>query len=59
MVDEILRTYKQAIGAVTLLPSSGGVFVVSRDGEMIFSKADQGRFPHPGELVELLSDLAN
>jgi len=43
------------VGAqVTLVRSSGGVFDVHRDGELIFSKRDQGRFPDPGEITTLL-----
>ncbi len=59
MVDEILRTYKNTIGELVLIPSSGGVFEISRDGETLFSKAESGRFPHPGEMVERLQDLIN
>ena len=32
------------------MPSSGGVFEVSRDGETIFSKRDTGRFPEYQEV---------
>lgn len=57
MVDEILRTYKRAISSLTLIPSQGGVFVVRRDGRVLFDKAQAGRFPNPGELVERLVDV--
>jgi len=59
VADEILRTYKGAVGAVTMVPSSGGVFAVGLDGTVIFSKDEQGRFPDPGEMVLLLSDIVN
>jgi len=59
VVDEILRTYKNALGSVTMIPSSGGVFVLRRDGSVIFSKAEQGRFPQPGEIVDLLVDIVS
>lgn len=58
-MDEILRTYKAAIRSLTLIPSHGGVFVVRRDGRVLFDKAAAGRFPHPGELVELLADVVD
>jgi len=32
----------------------GGVFDVSVDGKLIFSKKSVGRFPEPGEIVGLL-----
>ncbi len=38
----------------TLIPGSGGVFEVSRDGEIVYNKADTGRFPKPGEVTAIL-----
>ena len=35
----------------TLVPSSGGAFEVTVDGNLIFSKLQIGRFPGPGEIV--------
>jgi selenoprotein W-related protein len=37
-----------------LVASGGGVFEVSVDGKLIFSKKKLGRFPNDGEVVELL-----
>jgi len=46
---------KQNFGAEsTLIPGGGGVFDVSVDGKLIFSKKSVGRFPEPGEIVGLL-----
>jgi selT/selW/selH-like putative selenoprotein len=36
------------------VPSSGGAFEVSRDGQLVFSKLDRGRFPGYQEIPELL-----
>lgn len=41
--------------APLLLKSRGGVYEVSLDGELLFSKRESGRFPAPGEIVELLA----
>jgi len=38
----------------TLLPGGGGVFDVSADGKIVFSKKAVGRFPEPGEVVQML-----
>ncbi|MBP9093675.1 Rdx family protein [bacterium] len=38
--------------------SSGGVFEIEVDGELIFSKAKLGRFPAEGEVLDLLSSRA-
>ena len=37
-----------------MIPSSGGVFEVSIDGDLIYSKKALGRFPEEGEVLELL-----
>lgn len=39
---------------VELVKSSGGVFEVTADDELVFSKKSLGRFPEPGELRSLL-----
>ncbi len=39
---------------VDLMPSSGGVFEVTGDGELFFSKRELGRFPETGEVVTAL-----
>ena len=46
---------KQNFGAEsTLIPGGGGVFDVSVDGKIIFSKKSVGRFPESGEIVRIL-----
>ncbi len=40
--------------AVTLEPSSGGVFEVSLDGRKLFSKKALGRHAARGEILELI-----
>jgi selT/selW/selH-like putative selenoprotein len=37
-----------------LIEGARGVFDVRRDGELIYSKYDTDRFPHPGEVTQLL-----
>ena len=39
---------------VRLIPSSGGVFEVKADGELIFSKNAVRRHAEPGEVVKLI-----
>lgn len=46
---------KQACGhEPTLIAGNGGIFDVSIDGKIIFSKAETRRFPEPGEIATLL-----
>jgi selenoprotein W-related protein len=46
---------KQELGIdCELVASGGGVFEITVDGELIFSKKRLGRFPDDGEVVRLL-----
>ena len=46
---------QKRLGAeVDLVAGSNGIFDVSLDGRMIFSKFEQGRFPEPDEIVTLI-----
>jgi selT/selW/selH-like putative selenoprotein len=38
----------------TARAGSGGQFDVVRDGELVFSKKKEHRFPHAGEVLSLL-----
>ena len=42
--------FKQDIEAITLIPSSGGRFEVTVDGELVFSKLKEKRFPEYEEI---------
>jgi selT/selW/selH-like putative selenoprotein len=37
-----------------LVRGSGGIFDVSADGKVVYSKHRTGRFPHPGEVLGIL-----
>jgi len=39
-----------------LIRSNGGVFEVVKDGETIFSKRQQGRFPEEAEVLDKLPE---
>jgi selenoprotein W-related protein len=46
---------KQSLGVeASLIPGAGGIFEVKRDGELVYTKAEVGRFPKPGEVVDIL-----
>ena len=51
MTDQILSAYKQRLGGLTLVPSDGGRFEVSIDGELVYSKLETGEFP-PFETIK-------
>ena len=50
MTDQIVNAFKQDIEAITLIPSSGGRFEVTVDGELVFSKLKEKRFPDYEEI---------
>ncbi len=51
LAENVLHDHAEKLDAVSLIPSSGGVFEVSLGGELIFSKKEQGRFPEDGEII--------
>jgi len=50
-----LEKFQNGITALTLIPSSGGVFEIKKNDEIIFSKKKLGRFPEPGEVEKLIA----
>lgn len=50
-VTELVRDYQHVIERLELIMGSKGVFVVTVDGDVIFSKADKKRFPDADELL--------
>ena len=54
MAAEIRHTYPDA--DVRLIESSGGVFEVTLDGQLIFSKHELGRHAAPGEVLKLIAE---
>jgi selenoprotein W-related protein len=53
-VELLLDKYELQVGEIALVPSSGGRFEVTVDGELVFSKLAQKRFPEDEELIELV-----
>ena len=56
MAQELLTTFAAELGEVALQPGTGGVFEVRVDGETIWSRATQRRFPEVRELKQLVRD---
>jgi selenoprotein W-related protein len=56
MAQELLSTFEAELGGVTLVPGSGGVFEIRVDGSLIWSRAEQQRFPEIKELKQLVRD---
>jgi len=56
MAQELLTTFQDDLGEVALRPGTGGVFEIRVEGETIWSRAGQGRFPDIKELKQLVRD---
>ena len=50
MTESILKEFKQDIESLTLVPSDGGKFEFSIDGNLVYSKLEEGRFPEYNEI---------
>ncbi len=56
MAQELLTTFEDDLGGVTLVPGTGGVFIVRTDGAIVWSRKDEGRFPDITELKQRVRD---
>jgi selenoprotein W-related protein len=56
LAQELLTTFEAELAEVALLPGTGGVLDVRVDGELIFSRAQAGRFPEAKELKQAVRD---
>jgi selenoprotein W-related protein len=57
MGQELLQTFEDEIGGVTLTPGTGGVFIVRADGKVVWSRKDEGGFPDIAELKRRVRDV--
>ena len=45
MAQELLSTFSEELGSVTLVPGTGGIFTIEVDGELIWDRKADGGFP--------------
>ena len=57
MTEKIAHDYKQQIGRLSLVPSSGGVFEVRVNGNDIYSKRATGEFPEEDAIAAEVGKL--
>ena len=57
--DDILSRYQHVIGELRLTTGTGGVFDVTVDGVLIYSKDRTGRHAEPGEVLRLFVEAAS
>ncbi|MBL8076344.1 MAG: Rdx family protein [Anaerolineales bacterium] len=54
---ELLEHFEHLIESLTLIPSEGGRFEVSVNGQLIYSKLATKRHAEAGEIVNLISKM--
>ena len=50
----MLTTFKQKVSNLTLVPSSGGCFELSANGELLYSKLKTGQVPNEQSIIDVL-----
>ena len=56
MATTVLEKYGNGVNGLELIPSSGGVFEVCKNDNLVFSKKQESRFPEVEEIFELLEN---
>ena len=57
LAEELLEAFEPGIKSIILIPSNGGAFEVTVNGNLIYSKLENGRHAEAGELKALLQKL--
>lgn len=57
LCQELLTTFGDELGGVTLIPGSGGIFEVRLDNKLIWSRKIEGRFPEAKEIKQKVRDV--
>lgn len=56
MAQELLSSFGQDLGSVTLVPGTGGIFEVTVDGELVWERKRDGGFPDSKQLKQIVRD---
>jgi selenoprotein W-related protein len=57
LMDELLKHYEHLVETITLVPSEGGKFEVSVNGQLLYSKLETHRHAEPGEVLGLVRKM--
>jgi len=57
LTGELLNNIEPEIESITLVPSDGGRFEVTINGELVYSKLQTGRHAETGEVVGLIRKM--
>ena len=56
-MDELLKSYEHLIEEIKLVPSDGGKFEVTVNGQLLYSKLSSHRHAGPGEILGLVRKM--
>jgi selenoprotein W-related protein len=56
VAQELLTTFEGELAEVALVPGTGGVFEVRVDGQTVWSREAEGRFPELKDLKQRIRD---
>ena len=59
LAEELLKDYEHVIESVALVPSDGGKFEVSVNGDLVYSKLQTKRHAEAGEILNLVSKMVD
>lgn len=57
MAQELLSTFEQEITELTLRPGTGGIFEVTANNQLVWSRKENGGFPEITELKQRVRDV--
>lgn len=56
LAQELLTTFEQDLASVALKPGSNGIFEITLNQKLLFSRKEAGRFPEAKEVKQLVRD---
>ena len=54
---ELLENYEEDIESITLIPSDGGVYEVTVNDKLVYSKKQTQRHAEPGEVEKIVGEF--
>ena len=57
LIDELLKHYEHLVEEIKLVPSDGGRFEVTVNGQLLYSRLATHRHAEPGEVLGLVRKM--
>jgi selenoprotein W-related protein len=59
LAEDLLKEYEHIIESLALIPSDGGKFEVSVNGQLVYSKLQTKRHAEAGEIINIISKMVD